>query len=264
MMPPQDFDYDLVDERTIETTLPTYPSAQWLNGQTALKALGGVAYTGGIVIPRRSLAAERDADVPGFTPTTLTFRSGKDEPALTAMTATVAVLRTRFCWKYGQNGHPLYVPRSGYVANVGMKGRLQVLVVFQGDARPFAITFSAKASQFFENLLKGFDQQVVGAAHKLSPSGQRLPRFAFWLTLTAGKHQKANADYESIITPPTLTLPADITRETLRTWYVGRENLERFTALYHAAEAWAKAWNGGTASPLPADEPGEEETETPF
>jgi len=262
MTPPQDFDYDLVDEHTIETTLPTYPSAQWLNGQTALKALGGVAYTGGIVIPRRSLGD--DADVPGFTPTTLTFRSGKDEAALTATTATVAVLRTRFCWKYGQNGHTIYVPRSGYVANAGMKGRLQVLVVFQGDARPFAITFSGKASQCFENLLKEFDQQVVGAANKLSPSVQRLPRFAFWLTLKAGKHQKANADYEAIITPPMLTLPSDITRETLHAWYVGREKLERFTVLYHAAEAWARAWNGVPEAPSPANEPAEEETETPF
>lgn len=237
------FDHDVVDANTIETTPPKYPFAQWLNGQIALKALGGVAYTGGLAIPKRSLGDV--TELPGFMATTLTFRSGKDEPAFAADKATLAVIRTRFSWKSGHNSHTLYAPRQAYVPNMGMRGHLQALAVVQGASQPLAITFSGKASQCFEQLLRDFDQHVVQAANQLSSTGQRLPRFAFWLTVETGNHQKANASFESIITPPVLVLPPDISRETLLHGYVGRANLERFTELYHQAEAWAKAWEVG-------------------
>ena len=79
-----DIDID-IDERTLEQGIPTFPLAQWLNGDSKLAKLGGVAYTGGLVIPfivkRGKRTVENipaDFDLPGFTLTAVEFDSGNE------------------------------------------------------------------------------------------------------------------------------------------------------------------------------------------
>jgi hypothetical protein len=45
-----------------------------------------------------------------------------------------------------------------------------------------------------------------------------------------------------VVTLPTLGLPADITREYLRSPFIGRDSLIRFQELYQEAGAWVDAW----------------------
>ncbi len=140
-----DFDYDVVDPNATEQSAPTYPVAQWLNGQQTLKALGGVQYSGGLVLPEKYLP--EDFKIPNWSPAQVTFRSGKEEGALTTQRVVIAPIRTRFRWFVNHGGVISYYPRSGYAAGANMRGHLQVLAAIHGLEEPIAITLKGKASQ---------------------------------------------------------------------------------------------------------------------
>jgi hypothetical protein len=237
-----DFDFDVVDPAASEVTAPAYPIAQWHNGQQTLKALGGVPYTGGLVLPSKYLPD--GFAIPNWTLTQMTFRSGKEESALTAQKAMIAPIRSRFRWFVNQAGVVTNFPRSAYAAGSNMRGHLQVLSAVQGLDEPIVITFKGKASQTFENLLKDFMTRVVQLANRHAPKGRALPRYAFWMTLAPGPHTKAgNAGQEAVVTLPTLALPLDVTLDYARSIYVGRDNLLAFQDWYRQAEPWAAEWD---------------------
>ena len=165
-----DFDYDVVDPNAAEQTVPVYPAAQWLNGQQALKALGGVQFSGGVVLPAKYLPG--GTSLPGWSTERITFRSGKEEPALTTQKTALAPIRTRFRWFARQGNETAYYPRHAYVMGANMRGHLQVLAAVQGASGPVVITFKEKASQAFEALLKDFGSKVVSAANREAPKGK--------------------------------------------------------------------------------------------
>mgnify|MGYP001616160056 FL=1 len=235
------FDYDVVDPNASEQTVPVYPVAQWHNGQQALKALGGVQFSGGVVLPEKYLS--EGSSFPGWTKERITFRSGKEETALTAHNVSIAPIRTRFRWFVRQGAETAYYPRQAFVMGANMRGHLQVLAAVQGAAEPIVITFKGKASQSFEVVLKDFSAKVVQAANRQAPKGKPLPRYAFWMPIAPGPHTKAGgAGHESVVTLPTLGLPADITQEYLQSLYIGRDSLIRFQEWYQEAGAWVDAW----------------------
>lgn len=254
-------DLDIVDQATVETAGAAYPVAQWLHGDPKLAASGGVAHTGGIILPAKYLD-DSVAPAPGWTRTTVGFSSGKSEAVLATQKPRLAVIRTRFRWFVVYNGVTTFYPRSGYVAESGMRGHVQALCGIHGFDFPVVVTFKGKASQEFERLLREFSQKVQEAAYRLTreraaaagvaPNGQnRFPRFAFFMRLAPGPHIKVGQKgQESIITPPVLELPSVIGDEYLSKIYVGRERLVELQQSYHDAAEWASAW----------DRPGAEET----
>ncbi|MCC7360218.1 MAG: hypothetical protein IT317_12110 [Anaerolineales bacterium] len=254
-------DLDIVDQTTIEATGPSYPVAQWLHGDPKLAAAGGVAHTGGIILPDKYLD-ESVAPAPGWTRTTVAFSSGKSEAVLAAQKPRLAVIRTRFRWFVTYNGVTTYYPRSGYQADSGMRGHVQALCGVHGFEQPIVVTFKGKASQEFERLLRDFAQKVQEAAYRvtrekgngngLAANGHtKFPRFAFYMRLSPGPHVKVGQKgQESIITPPVLDLPAVIGEDYLSKVYVGRDRLQELQQHFHAAAEWAAAW----------DRPGAEET----
>jgi len=254
-------DLDIVDQATVETTAPAYPVAQWLHGDPKMAASGGVAHTGGIILPAKYLD-DNVAPAPGWARATIAFSSGKSEAVLAAPKPRLAVIRTRFRWFVTYNGVTTFYPRSGYVAESGMRGHVQALCGIHGFDFPIVVTFNGKASQEFERLLRDFSQKVQEAAYRLtrersatngvSPNSQnRFPRFAFFMRLAPGPHIKVGQKgQESIITPPVLELPSVISDEYLSKIYVGRERLVELQQVYHDAAEWASAW----------DRPGAEET----
>lgn len=236
-----DFDYDVVDPNATERSIPAYPVAQWHNGQLALKAAGGVHYTGGAVLPARYFSD--GFRIPAWTTERITFRSGREETALTAGKVVMAPIRTRFRWFARQGTETVYYPRNAYIMGAHMRGHLQVLAAIQGADEPVVVTFKGKASQAFEALMKDFSAKVVQAANRLAPKEKALPRYAFWMSMVPGPHTKAgNSGQEAFVTLPVLVLPADISRDFLRSIYVGRQNLIRFQEWYREAEPWAEAW----------------------
>jgi len=253
-MSSSDFDFDVVDPNASEQTVPVYPVAQWHNGQQALKALGGVQFSGGVVLPEKYL--NDGSAFPGWTKERITFRSGKEESALTTHKVSIAAIRTRFRWFARQGSETAYYPRQAFVMGANMRGHLQVLAAIQGASEPIVITFKGKASQAFEALLKDFGTKVVLAANRHAPKGKQLPRYAFWMPIAPGPHTKAGgAGHESVVTLPSLGLPADITREYLQSLYIGRDSLIRFQEWYQEAGAWVDAWekSGGEHTESAAD-----------
>jgi hypothetical protein len=236
-----DFDFDAVDPNAAEQTVPVYPVAQWYNGQQALKALGGVPFAGGIVLPMKYVPEGNP--LPGWTRERIAFRSGKEELAWTAQRAELVPIRTRFRWFVRQGGETAYYPRQAYAMGANMRGHLQVLTAIEGAPEPIVITFKGKASQAFEALLTDFSGKVVQCANRQAPKGKALPRYAFRMTVASGPHVKAgSAGQESMVTLPTLGLPAEITPDYLRSVYVGRDSLIRFQEWYKEAGPWVEAW----------------------
>jgi hypothetical protein len=252
-------DLDVVDSSAVEAFGPAYPVAQWLHGDPKLASAGGVAHTGGIILPVKYLD-EGAAAPTGWTRTSVAFSSGKTETVLAAQKPRLAVIRTRFRWFVVYNGVTTFYPRSGYVADSGMRGHVQALCGLPGFEFPVVVTFKGKASQEFERLLREFSQKVQDAAYRAAREKQggnghasagRFPRFAFYLRLAPGPHVKVGQKgQESIITPPVLDLPAAITSEYLAKIYVGRERLQDYQQVFHDTADWASAW----------DRPGAEET----
>lgn len=247
-------DLDAIDPTTVETAGPAYPVAQWLNGDPKMAAAGGVAHTGGVILPTKYVD-EAALPPPGWGRANVAFASGKTESVLAAPKAVLAVIRTRFRWFVVYNGVTSYFPRSAYQANAGMRGHVQALCMARGFDFPIVVTFKGKASQEAERLIREFGQKVQTAANQLARAkaqpGQaapRMPRFAFWLKLVPGPHVKVGQKgQESIVTPPVLELPESITPEYLHKIYVGRDFLASGQLYYHESEEWAAAWAGSGA-----------------
>jgi len=266
-------DLDVVDETAVDSG-PVYPLAQWLNGDPKLAAAGGVAHIGGVVLPVKYLE-DGVKPAPSWMKTSVTFTNGKSEAVLASQTVALAVVRTRFRWRVQQNGVTTFLPRSGYVGGAGLRGSLQALCGVYGYAFPVVVTFTGRASQEFERLLQEFNNKVLEAAHRhgVDQAGQnghkapRLPRFAFYMKLVPGPHQKAGhgpaKGAEAIITPPVLHLPPEVTPAYLAAAYVGRERLVELQQRYHAAADWVKAWDqfpvGSHAATAPTRENGDGE-----
>lgn len=251
-------DLDIVDQSTIEQTGPNYPVAQWQNGDPKLAAVGGIAHTGGIILPDKYLD-ESIAPAPGWTRTTVAFSSGKSETVLAAQKPRLAVIRTRFRWFVSANGVDTYYPRNAYEPDAGMRGHLQVLCGIHGFDDPIAITFKGKASQEFDRILRDFDQKIGQAAWKYArqkvKDAPRFPRFAFYLRLQPGPHVKVGPKgQESIVTPPVHDCPAVVGEDYLSKVYVGRDRLTELQRHYHAAAEWAAAWDKGQLEAEPRDE----------
>lgn len=239
-----DFDHDVVDPDATERAVPSYPVAQWHNGQPGMKSVGGVQYTGGVILPTKHLS---DKIAPaGWTAGKVAFQSGGEESAWTTQEIAFAPIRTRFRWFIKKGDETIYYPRSTYASGSNMRGHVQALSAVQGIEEPVVVTFTGKGSQTFEWLLKDFDIKVMQAANRTAPRGKPLPRYAFWMTVVPGPHTKVGTGGQvSTVTQPNLVLPEDVTRDYLLSCYVGRDNLLRFQDWYRQADAWAGAWETG-------------------
>ncbi|MCC6189028.1 MAG: hypothetical protein IT318_08330 [Anaerolineales bacterium] len=243
-------DLDVVDETAVESG-PQYPLAQWLNGDPKLAATGGVAHTGGVILPVRHLD-DGVKPAPAWIQTTIAFATGKSETVLASQKVALAVVRTRFRWRMQKDGMNTYFPRTGYVGGAGMRGNLQVLCGIYGYSFPVVVTFTGRASQEFERLMQEFNNKVLETSRRLAlgkpgsngSTPPRLPRFAFYMKVAPGSHQKAGQKgAEAIITPPALNLPDPFTPDYLSAAYVGRERLVELQELYHESFDWAIAWD---------------------
>jgi hypothetical protein len=244
---PADID-QAVDPQTVQVIL-RYPSAQWHNGQKSQKRIGGVALTGGILIPAANVP-EGISDIPGFTfDPNFVFPGGSEQPCFTATQAECAVIRDRRQWRQFNGmdsrgrrryqSYPMTLPRQE-----GWRGHYQVLVVFRAlPTLPFALSLSGTNSQAWsEAVLPHLDSYIARLRAVLNV--KRLPRFGAWVTLRAGPHAVPNGDYTTETTPPELVIPEVITREeAIHNCFVGKDNLVTYTQWYHEAEAWVEAWS---------------------
>lgn len=242
-------DLSLVDPSTVEQVGPLYVMGQWMNGDPKLAAMGGVVHTGGLVIDRKYLS-DGVIPAPGWVSAQVAFESGKSSAMLAAQKPRLAVIRTRFRWFVTYNGVTTYYPRNAYQADSGMRGHLQALCGVNGFDFPIVFTFKGMASKHAEVALREWAQKV-----KESTKGAQWPRFAFYMPLLPGAHQKVGQKgQESVVTPPTLDAPAVMGEDYLSKVYVGRARLQTMQEEYKRAAEWAAQWDKGQPATEPQDD----------
>lgn len=245
-------DLAFIDPNTIEQSGPKYVMGHWHNGDPKLKAVGGVAYSGGVFVPSKYLDDDL-ALAPGWAKTEITFSGGNTDQGIACAAPQLAVIRTRFSWFERQGQVTTYYPRDEY--RPGLRGKLQALCAVRGYEFPMVFTFTGTAGKEFEKHLRDYYAKVRDAARRIIGNKQEFPRFAFYMPVTAGPHVKVGQQgKDSLVTPPVVKVDA-ITPDDLTKLYVGRERLVRLQAEYHVAEEWVAAW--GKRKAEPRDEQGD-------
>lgn len=255
-------DLEIVDQTAIDQTGPQYIKGQWWNGEPKMKAGGGIAYSGGLLIDRDKYLPDFVKPAPGWADASHTFESGKTIKAVTTSRPVLAVIRTRFRWFVVKGGETSYYPRQAYDRSLNMRGQMQALCAVKGFDFPVVFSFKGMASKHFDQAVRDFTAKINEAVSRNARESKgatvaKYPRFAFWMELIPGPHEKVGEKgAESNITPPTLKLPELVDGAHLEANYVGRANLQAFQTHYHDAAAWAVQWDKGQAAEAeaPTDE----------
>jgi len=282
-----------IDQSTLDVQGAQYPYIQWVNGQSALKPVGGVIYTGGWFMPGDQVDGEPD----GWEAGELAHGNNTATAGFFARDIAVAVVRSRRAWFVSLGGNYQQFPWAKFDRAKALgspRGKLQVLTLVKGLEAFGAIVLTMKgstsrafsSSRRGRSVLDSFDAGVVKEADKLVPRRKdgtrpRFARRAFWLTVGPDRDSAGVPVYETVgrgtdtsfvTLPVALGIPVEPTKEALGALFVGYNTLPRVEELYTEGEAWAAAWdafvqrepepgNGGEAAGEVDDEG---ESEIPF
>lgn len=256
-----------VDQSTVDIEGPQYPFIQWVHGKKALKPAGGVIYTGGWFM-NAAQGIEAD-DLPGWAPGELEHQQGEATEGFFIRDLTVAVIRSRRCWRvrdgdqtrlYAWNEYDRAV--KAIPAGGGLSGRLQVLVAIQGleGLGPLVLTMGGSVSRAFapgksgDSVMNVFFRSVITPANTLNRKRgvkAAFPYRAFWLTVGPDRDPNGNPVYatvgegsaQSVVSLPiAVGLSDKLDAQALGALFVGRDNLELFSSWYVDADEWANAW----------------------
>lgn len=250
-----DFDYDLGQEK------PVLTYAQWMNGKKILKQLGGIAFTGGVLMEADQFPPK--TTIPGFTPQTVVL-NGNEKEVFGSSNAEFAVIARRRRYFTETPEGKRYFGISEYEAvkaqGINLRGHCQVAVVFKGQPdQVIYLTFTGTADRAFTADLKRFTTDALPlTTRKTDGVARSMPLNAFWVTLTPLPHETVGDTKKSEATNPSLNLPKEFTREGLLAQYVGRDILPSLNALVEQHKEWAAAWSFPTPATPTETDPGTE------
>lgn len=291
-----EFDLDLFDDVPPDQfgpALPVYPSFQWVNGSQRQRALNDLSYTGGWLLPEEQAPTE-DFPLPKWEFVT---DSGAIIPGYAASSLKVAVIAYRRCWTVGAREAFQRFPwdhfdaAREYAQELGERhprGRVHALVAIQGLEAygPFVLNLAGMAARAFTEAVQAIGKILKVPATRLirASRGQKhpgVPLRSFWATIGYKRAADGSPVFEKVgkegasnfITPPSAwDLPAKPIKrwEELQPFFVGKPNLDLFSAWYEEAADWLTAWDAKNERPTePRNgevvEPGEEgEIDIPF
>jgi hypothetical protein len=262
-----------VDQSTVDLEGPQYPFAQWVHGKKALKPAGGVIYTGGWFL-NGAQGIEAD-DLPGWTPGELEHQQGDATEGFFVRDLTVAVIRSRRCWRVRDGDQTRLYAWDEYDRAVkaiptggGLSGRLQVLVAVRGleGLGPLVLTMGGSVSRAFapgksgSSVMNVFRRVVVTPANTINRKrGVKnvFPYRAFWLTVGPDREPDGAPKFaivgegnatSTVTLPVALGLDDKLEPQQIGALFVGRENLAQFSTWYVEAEEWANAWTAEALS----------------
>lgn len=90
-----------------------------------------------------------------------------------------------------------------------------------------------------------------------------VPQWAFWCPIAApttdkGKPVYTDTGYGSHVTLPKLDMDVNVTRDVLKSLFVGRELLEYGLTVYQSTAEWQKTMRGNDTAPTPPPVPSDE------
>lgn len=264
---------DDVDQGTVEQDSQQYPFAQWVHGDKKLAKVGGVPYTGGwFMNAAQGISLE---ELPGWEAGELIHEQGDSTEGYFVRDLTVAIVRTRRCWRVRDGDRTSLFAWDEYDRAVGsiptgggLSGRLQVLVGLQGleGLGPIVLTMGGSVSRAFapsrqgDSVINTFRRAVLtpaNAANRKRGKKALWPYRAFWLSVGPDRDDKGDPIYATVgdkgaqatvTLPVALELHDKMSLQEIGQRFVGRELLELYSAWHEDAEAWATAWDADALS----------------
>lgn len=205
--------------------------AQWHNGDRKLKKLGGILFTGGLLI-------EKKADLPY--PTETVDLENKEVTAYTFQEASLSIFGYRLRYFSGEGKDRKYYAYRDYRQATAeghkLRGNLQMFAFL--DDNPLIISFNGTASTEIIQQLK----RIKEALALTEKNGSTQPLHAFKLTLTPGEHVAKGNGKQSEATPPNLNLPSEFDRDWFLSRFVSKECLTQLNTHAAAFTEWANQW----------------------
>ena len=249
------------------------PVFWWLNGAPANRALASAnpaLYFGGWACNQEDLDEVKDerGGLPaGLVSTDIYTRESKTIQVYSSRMLIIAPIGFRQSWS-GGNGQTQ--TRSIQWAP-GLRQHIQVLALMgirldNGAYKSWgAVTLSCKGFQaaYLTSALKDWKKALERPRKEHAP---QIPAWAFWMAVgTFGQNidtkMVGKADAQSPVTPVNLYVPKEITLETMRKLYVGKDAVNEMADKLEDAAEWLGAWKARADHPAVA--PGDDENYIP-
>lgn len=249
------FDFDAADNTAQDAIQFSAPTIFWKHGKKAMEQLGGINFTGGFFFTFEQ--AGDSAEIPKWSKSSFVNDDGKTIEGLAAQGARIAIVRSRRRWFKDDGNRKIFRPWNRY--EDGFRGQMQSIGFVSGYTAPVCFSVKGLLLTHFDEIIRYHNSKVVSLANQTAPEGKKLPSYAFWMVVQAGKHSKAGqGNKQSEVTMPELWLPKTLSVDYAHEVYVGREQLLRSQALYRELDDWATQWNSLTTEnaeqPLGADD----------
>ncbi len=241
----ENYDFEYVDADAQEAEELRLSRVTWYNGNSKMKAAGGIVYTGGMTARRESLGD--GLEIPHWTIGSFDV-DGKTIETLENTYPVITVVRHRRRWaKFNGNTCEHWYPITGEYRD-GYKIQVEAAGFIKGFDSPVRFDLKGHASTALLDAMRDHATKIVTIANKNAPQGRPLPAYAFWLRLKPGKHQMVGKGKQSEATLPELLTDKEITEAYVRSLYVGKEAMIRSQAFFYELDGWAKEWSDKTAS----------------
>jgi hypothetical protein len=275
-----------IDQSTVESEGPQYPTISFHNGDPAQRKAGGVSYEGGWFISEDG--APSDMTEFGWKRDSFINRNGEEIMGYWSPKIELSVIHQRKRWLVNGEPHP-WSQYEKAKEKGSPRGHQQYLVLLKGaeELGPFVIGLKGHAGMSFSGsrqysstgALSCFNRTVIAAANAATKGKGKWPFRAFWMNVGAAKTAKGDPNFidvgqagaqSKIILPVPMGLPEKAAEVNLDDFYVGDDTLVLVNSLFSECQPWATAWdsfngNGkhenGTAS-KPVEEMTEEDLES--
>lgn len=236
----ENYAFEYVDETAQEAEELRLPRVTWYNGNSKMKAAGGIVYTGGMTCRRESLGD--DVAIPNWTVGSFEA-DGKTIETLENTYPVIAVVRYRRRWaKFNGNTCEEWYPITGEYRD-GFKIQIEAAGFIKGYDLPVRFDLKGHASSGLLDAMRDHSTKIVSVANKSAPQGKSLPSYAFWLRLKPGNHHLVGKGKQSEATLPELLIDKEITDDYVRRLYVGKDQMIHFQQFFHELDGWSKEWN---------------------
>jgi hypothetical protein len=235
------YDWDDVDAGAQDAVELSFPTLQWRNGKSAMEDLGAenINFKGGFFFSTEQ--AGEETEIKGWSKSSFKT-NGKKVEGLACSKAMVSFVRSRRRWFKEMDGKKEFRPWNKY--EKGFRAHIQIIGFIKGFPYPVAFPFKGLGVNNIDSVMKEHYSKIVTLANREAPDPKKgLPPYAFWTVVEAGPHEEVGSGTTSEATLPRIYLPKQVTPETVKALYVGRDLLKESQDLYRLAEDWAHRWD---------------------
>lgn len=243
-------DFDGLDDVQYEEESSTqgYPRIYWFNGVKQAQTAG------------RFYTSEREFPQ-GLTEPWASVSWFKDGDGYMTETLSIVPVRKRYQAYFevieGNRKSKTWLPAGKY--ETGARIYTEILCYMQGYDGLVILAVKGLTGKALTNKTSGifaqFRDSVMAKAKETLQKGKKLPPFAFWVPISTQRDTKNRVVYSdtghgSTVTLPALQLPADVTRDTAKSLYVGRDLLMTLSAWYTDHDEWRVTYRKNDVTPL--------------